>query len=189
MMSTSGAENTVEIEVSGEGNLMYQVAGSYYLPWDKLALYPELVPQEELVTIDVAYDRTELAVNDTVNVKVTVSLNQAGGTAESALIDLGLPPGFNVQAEDLAALVARYDDTPPDYEFAEDRALRADRAADPGVCEQPEQRQADRVQLWLEGQVPAARADPCQHGLRLLQPRGAGRACPADAGGESVRIT
>nr|HMN62977.1 hypothetical protein [Anaerolinea sp.] len=29
-----------------------------------------------------------------------------------------LPPGFSVQAEDLAALVARYNDTPPDYEFA-----------------------------------------------------------------------
>ena len=72
----------------------------------------------DLVSIDVAYDRTELAVNDTVNVKVTVSLNQPGGKAESALIDLGLPPGFSVQAEDLDALVARYNDTPPEYEFA-----------------------------------------------------------------------
>ena len=35
---------------SGEGNLMYQVTGSYYLPWDKLALYPDLAPQEDLVT-------------------------------------------------------------------------------------------------------------------------------------------
>ncbi len=113
-----GADNTVEIEVSGEGSLMYQVTGSYYLPWDKLTLYPELVPQEDLVTIDVAYDRTELEVNDTVNVKVTVSLNQEGGRAESALIDLGLPPGFSVQTEDLDALVARYNDTPPEYEFA-----------------------------------------------------------------------
>ncbi len=113
-----GAENNVEIEVSGEGNLMYQVAGSYYLPWDKLALYPEIAPQEDLVSIAVAYDRAELAVNDTVQVNVKVSLNQQGGKAESALIDLGLPPGFAVQAEDLAALVARYDDTPPDYEFA-----------------------------------------------------------------------
>ena len=113
-----GGDNSVEIEVAGEGNLMYQVTGSYYLPWDKLSLYPELVPQQDLVTIDVAYDRAELAVNDTVNVNVTVSLNEPGGKAESALIDLGLPPGFAVQAEDLAALVARYNDTPPDYAFA-----------------------------------------------------------------------
>ncbi len=113
-----GADNKVEIEVSGEGNLMYQVTGSYYLPWDKLALYPDLSPQEDQVSIDVAYDRSELAVNDTVNVKVTVSLNQEGARAESALIDLGLPPGFTVQDEDLAALVAHYNDTPEDYEFA-----------------------------------------------------------------------
>ena len=44
MMSTSGKENSVEIDVEGEGNLMYQVSGSYYLPWDKLAAYPELPP-------------------------------------------------------------------------------------------------------------------------------------------------
>ena len=46
-------DNVVTIDVSGEGNLMYQVTSSYYLPWDKLALYPEAVPVQELVTIDV----------------------------------------------------------------------------------------------------------------------------------------
>ncbi|MBN1148034.1 MAG: hypothetical protein JXA78_12320 [Anaerolineales bacterium] len=112
-----GRENTVEISVQGEGNLMYQVTGGYYLPWEKLALYPDLAETGELVTIDVQYDRTELAVDDTVEVKVTVTLNEPGGRAESALIDLGLPPGFTVLSEDLAALVARFDDVPEDYAF------------------------------------------------------------------------
>jgi uncharacterized protein YfaS (alpha-2-macroglobulin family) len=112
---TPGAQNIVEIAVEGQGNLMYQVAGSYYLPWDKLALYPDKVESKELVTIDVAYDRTQLSVDDTVNVNVTVSLNEEGGRAEWALIDLGLPPGFTVQTEDLDALVARYQDVPEDY--------------------------------------------------------------------------
>ena len=62
-----------------------------------------------------AYDRTELAVNDTVEVNVKVTLSQ--GTAKSALIDLGVPPGFSVQAEDLAALVARFNDVPADYAY------------------------------------------------------------------------
>jgi hypothetical protein len=110
-----GQENLVEINVSGKGNLMYQVTGSYYLPWDQLVRYPELVDQQEPVTIDVAYDRTEIAINDTVEVKVTVSLNEPGGKVESALIDLGLPPGFSVLSEDLEALVARYNDVPQDY--------------------------------------------------------------------------
>jgi uncharacterized protein YfaS (alpha-2-macroglobulin family) len=112
-----GRENTVTIQVEGQGNLMYQVSGGYYLPWEKLALYPELVGPQDLVTIDVRYDRSELAVDDTVQVDVTVALNQPGGRAESALIDLGLPPGFSLQAEDLQALVTRFNDTPADYPY------------------------------------------------------------------------
>lgn len=112
-----GRENVVQIGVEGEGNLMYQISGSYYLPWDKLALYPELVAAQELVTIDLQYDRTELSVNDTVQVNVTITLNQPEGKVEAALVDLGLPPGFTVLAEDLQALVTRFNDTPPDYAF------------------------------------------------------------------------
>ncbi|MBE3037485.1 MAG: hypothetical protein IMZ62_01540, partial [Chloroflexi bacterium] len=112
-----GHENVVDITTEGQGSLMYQVSGGYYLPWDKLSKYPELAPADELVTIDLAYDRTELAVNDTVNVNVTIKLNKAGGRAESAMLDLGLPPGFTVQTEDLDALVARFKDTPQDYAF------------------------------------------------------------------------
>ncbi|MBN2547821.1 MAG: hypothetical protein JXB15_01585 [Anaerolineales bacterium] len=110
-----GKDNLVQIEMQGEGNLMYQITGGYYLPWEKLALYPELVPTQELVTIQVDYDRTELAVNDTVNVNVTITLNEPGGKAESALIDLGLPPGFTVLTEDLQAPIARFNDVPEDY--------------------------------------------------------------------------
>ncbi len=112
-----GAENHIAIRMQGQGQLMYQVVSSYYLPWDQLAKYPDLQPQQELVSIDVAYDRTELAVNDAVTVNVTVNLNQPGGKAESALIDLGLPPGFTVMSEDLDALVARFNDVPEDYDF------------------------------------------------------------------------
>jgi uncharacterized protein YfaS (alpha-2-macroglobulin family) len=72
----------------------------------------ELAP--EAVTIDVAYDRTDLRVDDTVEVTVDVRLNEPG-VAEWALIDLGIPPGFTVVGEDLNALVARYTDVPEDY--------------------------------------------------------------------------
>jgi len=114
-----GRDAVVEISMTGKGNLMYQVTGSYYLPWDRLAFYPELVSGEELVSIDVAYDRTELAVNDTVDVDVTVTLNEPDGVAEQAIIDLGLPPGFEVETEDLARLVARFQDLPDDYPRAQ----------------------------------------------------------------------
>jgi len=107
--SSSGA-NRVQIELEGGGNLMYQVATRYYLPWDRV---PKVEMMGELMTIDVDYDRTALAVNDTVAVDVGVKLNQPG-VVKMALIDLGVPPGFTVLAEDLSRLVeqgiiARYE--------------------------------------------------------------------------------
>jgi uncharacterized protein YfaS (alpha-2-macroglobulin family) len=110
-----GRDNQLQIQTSGEGSLMYQVSGSYSLPWGKLADYPELIPAEDLMKIDVSYDRAELAVNDTVMVTVSVSLQE--GKAKAALIDLGVPPGFTVQSEDLDALVAYYSDVAPDYDY------------------------------------------------------------------------
>ena len=114
-----GRDTTVGITVEGEGNLMYQVTASGYLPWDRVTAYPELLPAGELVTIDVAYDRTELAVDDTVEVSVAVRMQMPEGAAEQAIIDLGLPPGFTVETGDLARLVARFEDVPEDYEFAQ----------------------------------------------------------------------
>ena len=65
--------------------------------------------------IDVKYDRTELVVNETVWLDVNMALNQPGARVESALIDLGIPPGFSVKTEDLTALVAHYNDVPEGY--------------------------------------------------------------------------
>lgn len=92
-------DNTVRIEVEGKGNLMYQVTARYYVPW-------ELVPPEEreAMTIDVRYDRSDLQVDDTVRVDVTAKLN-IEGMAKMVVLDLGIPPGFEVQAEDLSARV------------------------------------------------------------------------------------
>jgi uncharacterized protein YfaS (alpha-2-macroglobulin family) len=107
--SPSGA-NRVQIELEGGGNLMYQVATRYYLPWDQV---PMVEMMGDLMTIDVDYDRTALAVNDTVTVDVGVRLNTPG-VVKMALIDLGVPPGFTVLTEDLSRLVeqdviARYE--------------------------------------------------------------------------------
>ncbi len=115
--SPSGS-NRVQIELegggpsasSGHGNMMYQVATRYYLPWDQV---PMVEMMDKLITIDVGYDRTALAVNDEVTVDVDVRLNREG-VVRTALIDLGVPPGFTVLTEDLSRLVeqgviARYE--------------------------------------------------------------------------------
>jgi hypothetical protein len=99
----AGAKNKIALEVEGGGNLMYQVMAAYYLPWDKVPPEPE---EKEAISIDLSYDRTALAVNDTVNVKVAVRLNEKG-VARMVIVDLGVPPGFTVLADDLALLVQK----------------------------------------------------------------------------------
>jgi hypothetical protein len=106
-------DNKLRIEVKGKGNLMYQVSTRYYLPWDKAPMIEMAAP---LMDIQVDYDRTELSVNDVINVSVRVELKE--GAARQAIVDLGIPPGFEVLSEDLADLVARHEDLPPDYEGA-----------------------------------------------------------------------
>jgi uncharacterized protein YfaS (alpha-2-macroglobulin family) len=105
-------DHTVELAVDGEGSVMYQIAGDYVLPW---SVVPRSSKNAELVAIDVKYDRTRLSLSDTVNVSATVHLNNPNGHVDSALIDLGVPPGFTVQSEDLDRLVAHYRDLPADY--------------------------------------------------------------------------
>ena len=92
---------------------MYQVSTRYYLPWEDV---PAHAAGESLMDIRVDYDRTELAVNDVIQVSVHVELQQ--GAARQAIIDLGIPPGFEVLSEDLSDLVARHTDLPPEYEGA-----------------------------------------------------------------------
>jgi uncharacterized protein YfaS (alpha-2-macroglobulin family) len=109
-------QNEIKINVEGEGRFMYQVTGSYYLPWQDLPDFELDLGLEQAVTVDVAYDRTELEVDDSVNVSVDVSMKTPGARADWALVDLGVPPGFTVNSEDLSALVAFYDDIPEGYD-------------------------------------------------------------------------
>jgi uncharacterized protein YfaS (alpha-2-macroglobulin family) len=83
----------VEIRFEGKGGLAYQIVGSYFLPWDQK-------PAEEALSIDVAYDRTHLAQNDIATATATVR-NNLDKTANMVMVDLGIPPGFDLLSEDL----------------------------------------------------------------------------------------
>jgi uncharacterized protein YfaS (alpha-2-macroglobulin family) len=85
--------DTVEIRFEGKGGLAYQVVGSYFLPWDQK-------PEREPLSIDVAYDRTHLAQDDIATATATVS-NNLDKTANMVMVDLGIPPGFDLFSEDL----------------------------------------------------------------------------------------
>jgi hypothetical protein len=98
---TLEGDNQVTVGLNGEGTFLYQVVGVYYLPWELVSDSPD-----GPLSIEVTYDRTDLAVDDTVTVNVTVSYNVPGETASMIMVDLGIPPGFDLVTEDLAALVS-----------------------------------------------------------------------------------
>ncbi len=87
-------DNTVTLEPSGKGNLAYQIVAVHYLPWQE----EKPVPTEQELTIDVTYDTTTLKQGDTLEVQVSVEYNRSG-TAEMTIVDLGIPPGFDVLPE------------------------------------------------------------------------------------------
>ena len=87
--------NTVEIRFEGKGSLAYQVVGQYFLPWDKK-------PDNEPLSIRVAYDRTHLAQDDIAMATATIK-NNLPKAANMVMVDLGIPPGFDLLTEDLQA--------------------------------------------------------------------------------------
>jgi uncharacterized protein YfaS (alpha-2-macroglobulin family) len=91
-VSTDG-DSTVGLQFEGKGGLAYQIVGSYYLPWDEKAA-------GEPLSIDVAYDRTRLAQDDIATASATVR-NNLPKAANMVMVDLGIPPGFDLLSEDL----------------------------------------------------------------------------------------
>lgn len=93
--------NTIEIAVTGEANFLYEITSRYYLPW-------EIVPRAERpsLAIDVKYDRTKLTVNDIVDVSARIQL-LVPGRVEMVIVDLGIPPGFEVLTPTLDRLVGK----------------------------------------------------------------------------------
>ena len=92
-------DNRISIAFEGKGELLYQVVGRYYLPYPK-----KIASEKELMSIDVQYDRTQLATQDIINVAATVRNNRQG-KAKMVIVDLGLPPGFTLIPDKLNKLV------------------------------------------------------------------------------------
>jgi hypothetical protein len=96
----SGA-NRIEIETTGATNLMYQIVGRYYEPWQQKS-----APSKPVLEIDVAYDRTKLATSDLLHAKATLKYHGAVPTY-MVMLDLGIAPGFTVEAGDFEKMVAK----------------------------------------------------------------------------------
>jgi len=128
---------SVELVPEGDIKCMYQVIYSCYLPWSAV---DRAQSEGGPLMISVMYDRSELKRNDLLTSKVTVH-NVTPEPCETVIIDLGIPPGFDVVTEDFDNLVGqgiieRYDMTgrqiivyltrlEPNSEFSFSYGLRA----------------------------------------------------------------
>jgi hypothetical protein len=97
--ASAAGDNEVEVRFSGEGGMAYQIAGQYFVSW-KHAGTPEPL------AIAVKYDRTRLAQDQLVTSTATIR-NNMGKTANMVMVDLGIPPGFELLSEDLQTMVER----------------------------------------------------------------------------------
>lgn len=99
-------DNEVELKFGGQGSALYAISSKYYLPWKGVRPISDEAPDRPL-DVMVKYNRTELSVNDMVTCQVRVTNRQPQGV-KNVIIDLGIPPGFEVQTGDLAELVGSH---------------------------------------------------------------------------------
>jgi len=111
---TQTGVNTIGLDFAGEGSMLYQIVGRHYRPWAGAR------PGEEPMSIQVRYDKTQLAVDDLATATVTVTNNRPE-TANMVIVDLGIPPGFQVIGADLERLVE--DGTIEKFELAGRQAI------------------------------------------------------------------
>jgi uncharacterized protein YfaS (alpha-2-macroglobulin family) len=97
--TSADRDNEIEIRFSGKGGLAYQIAGRYFVPWQ------QATPHESLA-IEVKYDRTRLAQDEMVTGTAKIG-NNLDKTAKMVMVDLGIPPGFELLSEDLQQMVEK----------------------------------------------------------------------------------
>ncbi len=96
---TVKGQNRVQLKFGGEGSALYQIVGRFYLPWKE-----KPAAEKEPMSIEISYDKTELVKDDVLTANVLISNNRPA-QANMVIVDLGIPPGFDVMAGDLAELV------------------------------------------------------------------------------------
>ncbi len=84
---------TVQLNFKGSGGLAWQIVGRSFIPWTRKHVLKPL-------SIHVAYNRTHLAENDIATATVIIH-NNMPAFANMVMVDLGIPPGFDLLSQDL----------------------------------------------------------------------------------------
>jgi uncharacterized protein YfaS (alpha-2-macroglobulin family) len=97
-LATTGTHEVL-LSFAGTGKPSYNLVSNYHVPWSAVGEEPQ-----GPLAVSVAYDRTSLSVNQTVSATLKVQ-NQTEGKVYMTLVDVGIPPGFVVETDDLDAYV------------------------------------------------------------------------------------
>jgi hypothetical protein len=108
-LATVGAHE-IDLAFAGTGKVSYNLVSTHNVPW---AMLP--APPPGPIGLTIAYDKTQLLLNDTATATLTVR-NNTQSTEDMILVTVGLPPGFTLATADLDAYMAqkvlsRYDVT------------------------------------------------------------------------------
>ncbi|HBC88626.1 MAG TPA: hypothetical protein DCZ94_16890 [Lentisphaeria bacterium] len=95
--------NSVEIRSPKDENYNYQLVVEYYIPQKEHSS-----DAKEILKINVEYEKNNLKVNDIINCRATVD-NNGAMPANMVLVDIGVPPGFDVIPDKLEAMKDRND--------------------------------------------------------------------------------
>lgn len=88
-------ENRIQFRQNPAGELPFQLAAAYWMPNFGSPITIATPTNPEPLQIDQHYDRTTLAVNDQLTCAVAIK-NNTGQPINMAIVDLGIPPGFDV---------------------------------------------------------------------------------------------
>jgi hypothetical protein len=113
---------TVTITERSQTAAGFQLAFRYHVPG-------EVPNKNEPLTIRIAYDRDELKVGDTITATATV-VNHMKQVAPMVILDLPIPAGFSIDAEDLTKLVKA--ETIAKYQLSARQAVVYLRGLEPG---------------------------------------------------------
>lgn len=92
--ATLGARQ-VTLSFAGTGKVSYNVVAQHHAPW---SLVPGGMPGP--LSVGVSYDKTRLSLEDIATATVTVR-NNTKSRQDMVMVTVGLPPGFEVQTDDL----------------------------------------------------------------------------------------
>ncbi|MGZ0166391.1 MAG: MG2 domain-containing protein [Planctomycetales bacterium] len=92
-------ENEVALRIDGEASLACQVVGIHYAPRTA-----EPAASTPVLQIETDYSTQQLATDDLLKVRVTLNYHRPE-RASMTLVDLGIPPGFDVEIESFRKLV------------------------------------------------------------------------------------